>query len=88
MFRDMECVLAQVGGNWNNGSHAGLSNWNLNNTSSNANLNIGALTLIRKQIQTLQALYIPHHLVKIRPKEQGLVGWFSKHLEANKKVER
>lgn len=84
----MECVLAQVGGNWNNGSNAGLSNWNLNNTSSNTNVNIGALTLIRKIDMKLSALHIPHHLVKIRPTEQGLVGLLSKHPEANKKVER
>jgi len=41
-------VLAHVGGNWNNGSNAGLSYWNLNNTSSNANVNIGRQTLIRE----------------------------------------
>jgi len=42
----LECALAHVGGNWNNGSNAGLSYWNLNNASSNANVNIGRQTLI------------------------------------------
>jgi len=36
-------VLAHVGGNWNNGSNDGLSYWNLNNSSTNANANIGVL---------------------------------------------
>lgn len=29
------------GGNWNNSSNAGLFNWNLNNTPSNTDWNIG-----------------------------------------------
>lgn len=37
---------ANVGGNWNNGSNAGLFYWNLNNTSSNTNVNIGGRLLI------------------------------------------
>ena len=43
----MECALAQFGGNWNNGANAGVFYWNLNNTSSNTNVNIGSQTLIR-----------------------------------------
>lgn len=39
-------MLAHVGGNWNNGSNAGSSYWNLNNSSGNANVNIGRQTLI------------------------------------------
>jgi hypothetical protein len=35
-------VRALIGGNWNNGANSGLFNWNLNNSSSNSNLNIGA----------------------------------------------
>jgi hypothetical protein len=31
-----------VGGNWNNGSHAGVFNRNFNNTPSNTNNNNGA----------------------------------------------
>jgi len=62
----MECVLALFGGNWNNGANAGISYWNLNNSSSNTNLNIGRQTLIRNLVLKF-ALYIPHPLVKIRP---------------------
>jgi hypothetical protein len=39
-------VRAAVGGNWNNGSNAGLFYWNLNNASSNANVNYGGRLLI------------------------------------------
>ena len=35
-----------VGGNYNNGTNAGLWLWNLNNTSSNTNGNLGARLLI------------------------------------------
>lgn len=44
----MGCAFAHVGGNWNNGTNTGLFNWNLNNTSSNTNVNIGSQTLISK----------------------------------------
>jgi hypothetical protein len=54
------------GANWNNGSNAGLFYWNLNNTSGNANVNIGGRTLIRDGYEIF-ASYIPHLLVKIRP---------------------
>lgn len=46
------CVLGggwrvlHVGGNWNNTSNAGLFYFNANNTSSNANTNIGARLLV------------------------------------------
>jgi hypothetical protein len=73
--------FAHVGGNWNNSTNAGLFYWNLNNTSSNTNVNIGSQTLISIFIL---ASYFPHHLVKIRRKKQRLVG-FSKIFEANKK---
>lgn len=33
----MRCTLAHFGGNWNNGTNAGLSYWNLNNSTANAN---------------------------------------------------
>jgi len=65
-------LLAHFGGNWNNGSNVGLSNWNLNNSSSNTNVNIGRQTLIGFDGK-YAALYNPYHLVKIRHKEQGLV---------------
>jgi hypothetical protein len=49
LYRDLGCVLvAHVGGNLNNGSNAGLRNWNLNNSSSNTNWNIGRQTLAVK----------------------------------------
>ena len=34
--------VAKLGGNWNNSSNCGLCYWNLNNTSSNRNRNIGS----------------------------------------------
>ena len=81
--RDIRCALAFLGGNWNNRSNDGLSNWNLNNGSGNTNINIGGQTLI--------SLLVTMHFILLAPwrkfshKEQGLVGENSKHLEANKK---
>ena len=43
----MQPVL-NVGGNWNNGSNAGLWYWNGNNSASNANSNIGGRILIEE----------------------------------------
>ena len=34
-------VRLNVGGNWNNGTNAGLWNWNGNNAASNVNSNLG-----------------------------------------------
>ena len=31
-------MLALFGGNWNDGSNLGVSNWNLNNSSANAGI--------------------------------------------------
>ena len=39
--------IARFGGSWSDGSSAGLSYWNLNNSSANTNVNIGRQTLIR-----------------------------------------
>ena len=79
-------MLAHFGGNWNNGSNAGFSYWNLNNSSSNANVNIGRQTLISsKKINLYFAHHLPYHLVKIRPKRAWFSRFFSKHHEANKK---
>lgn len=50
-------MLAHFGGNWNNGTNAGLSYWNLNNSSTNANLNIGRQTLIKKLNKIICTLY-------------------------------
>ena len=38
--------VLQVGGNWNNGSQAGLFYFNANNDSGNSNSNIGARPLV------------------------------------------
>jgi len=38
--------VLHVGGNWNNGSKAGLFYFNANNSSSNSNSNIGARLLV------------------------------------------
>lgn len=67
-----------VGGNWNNGSNAGLFYFNANNSSSNSNGNIGARLLVFSDVIIAQAF--PHRLVKILPGGQGLVGLGSKDL--------
>jgi hypothetical protein len=71
----MRCVLAHFGGNWNNGANAGLSNWNLNNTSSNTNVNIGRQTLVSKLNKISMHLIILTAWWKLGRKEQGLVGF-------------
>jgi len=82
--RGTGCALALLGGNWNNGANDGLSYWNLNNTSSNTNINIGARLLIRLLVE--MASRIPHLLVKIKPKRAWFSRWqHSNHHEANKK---
>ena len=65
-YRDMECALALVGGNWNNGMNDGPSYWNLNNTASNTNVNIGRQTLITVTLIFFTP-HTPYLLVKIRP---------------------
>ena len=52
-----------VGGNWNNGSHAGVFARNLNNSSANSNWNVGgsdsfvtAQTSILKKVQNRDRL--------------------------------
>lgn len=42
--------VLNVGGNYNNGSNAGLFQFNANNTSSNANATIGSRHLACKQL--------------------------------------
>ena len=76
-------MLAHFGGNWNNGLNAGLSYWNLNNNSSNTNINIGRQTLISK-IFILHSIFLTAWS-KLGRKEQGLVD-VPKDLEANKKA--
>ena len=49
---DILCGLAHVGGNWNNGTNAGPVYWNFNNTSSDANVNIGTQTLVSRFLKT------------------------------------
>jgi RNA-directed DNA polymerase len=71
-----------VGGNWSNGSNAGLLYFNANNTSSNSNSNISA-RLLSNSIIIAQAF--PHPLVKIMPRGRELVG-YSNTLAGNKDV--
>lgn len=46
----MGCAVAHVGGNWTNGANAGVSYWNLNNSPSNANSNVGGRLPIGAEI--------------------------------------
>lgn len=66
----MQPVL-NVGGNWNNGSNAGVRYWNGNNDASNSNSNIGGRILIEN-------IYVAHTILaswqKTLRKEGGLVG--------------
>lgn len=39
------CRVTHVGSNWNNDLNAGPLNWNLNNSSTNTNRNIGTHSL-------------------------------------------
>lgn len=59
-----------VGGNWNNGTNAGLWYWNGNNGASNANSNIGG----RICCKILLWIAFPCHLAENNRKEHGLVG--------------
>ena len=70
-----------VGGGYGNGSNAGLFGFHADYSSSNAGGNIGARLLDCKP-SIAQAF--PHRLVKILPEGQGLVGFGSNRLEANK----
>jgi hypothetical protein len=49
-------VAPNVGGNFNNGSNAGLFYWNLNNSPSNANINIGARHIFKIKILFLSTI--------------------------------
>lgn len=71
-----------VGGNWNNGTNAGLLYFNANNASSDSNSNISA-RLLSNSIIIAQAF--PHPLVKIMPRGRELVG-HSNALAGNKDV--
>ena len=61
-------MVLMVGGNYSNASYAGLFYFNANNSSSNANTNIGARHLVSR----LNAQELPHRLVKILPLRTGL----------------
>ena len=52
-------VAALRGGNWNNGSNAGVFALNLNNVPANANNNIG-FRLGKRHCQTLDAYGLPN----------------------------
>lgn len=68
-----------VGGNFNNSVNAGLRYWNLNNSPSNADINIGSRHILA--MLKIIAQYYPYRLVKIKSYRQGLVGSISKDLE-------
>ena len=60
------CGCAHVGGNFNNGANDGLFYWNLNNGSSNSNINIGArLVVYIDYLRKRRSVYYPYLLVKI-----------------------
>lgn len=65
--------VARVGGYFNNGANDGLWYWNFNNTSSNANWNIGCRVLIFQII-----IYITHHLPEPLLKIESQLDWTSK----------
>jgi hypothetical protein len=72
------------GGNWNNGSNAGLWYWNGNNGSSNSNGNIGGRILINN-IYVTRTILAPWQ--KTLRKEGGLVE-FPKDREEIKRYEK
>jgi len=77
-------MLARFGGYWNNGANDGISYWNLNNSSSNTNVNNGRQTLVSKLFYVLHLIFLTAWS-KLGRKEQGLVD-VPKDLEANKKA--
>jgi len=66
----LHCRVTHVDSNWNNGLNAGPLNWNLNNSSTNTNRNIGSHSLC-----TLKScvFYLPWLLPKHKPNPNGLV---------------
>ena len=78
--------MLYVGGNWNNGSNAGLLYFNANNTSSNSNSNISARLLFPTNLIRLIAQAFPHPLMKIIPRGRGLVGKLSNGPAGKKEV--
>ena len=65
-IRDYTQETLHVGGNLNNGSNDGFFNWNVNNTPSNANWNIGSRNFLKLIFGSLLLCIIPHRLVKIK----------------------
>ena len=61
-----------VGGNYNNGTNAGLWYFNANNDSSNSNTNIGGRLLV--WLSLFIARVSPHRSVKILSSGRSLVG--------------
>lgn len=65
-------MLAHVSGNWNNGANYGVSILNANNSSGNANVNLGGRTLIRENHgNTMHSIFLTA-VVKIKPTRAGL----------------
>ena len=76
-----------VGGNWDNGSNAGLWYLNGNNDTSNSNSNIGARLSFEKINPNFGLRCIcPCPLAKNSRKEHALVGFGSKRREAKRKA--
>jgi hypothetical protein len=64
-------MLPHVGGNWNNGAHAGSFAVNLNNTSSNTNQNVGG------RAARSQHISLPSHGEKETPVSCSAERWVS-----------
>jgi len=65
-------IVAILGGNWNNDSNAGTFYWNLNNTSSNRNRNIGTHLLYVQIIKVKNLFALP--LGKIEKRIKSCIG--------------
>ena len=76
--------FAIVGGNWNNGSNAGMFYWNFNNDSSNTNSNIGSRLLMVKNKNTFLSLA----LAKNKSRTDGVSRETETPIDDHKKMKR
>ena len=67
-------MFAHFGGNWNNSANAGIFYWNLNNSSSNTNVNNGRQTLINNKIKTIVTVGRAKRVVSMYAKAYNLCG--------------
>ena len=80
--------VALAGGNWNNGSNAGLFHWDVNNDASNANLSCGSRALRLKYKKSLMHFVFLTAWSKMRRRLwHGLVGSISKNREGKRRQE-